>query len=339
MCSKRVQSWLIGLALFGLAGAACTGPFAPGQSAGGAPDKLTMRLGFSLAGNRLHYIAALQKGFYKAENLDVDIREGEGGPATAQLVANGNVMIGDFGAGTLLPLRDKGITNLKMIAVYTQRSTYAILAWKDKGINSPKDLAGKTLGVSPGEAPLLFLPTYLGAVGVDGASVRQVPLEPSLKFTAFQNRQVDAITTLATSLPPPYFAQKDQFSLFYYADAGLTLLSDGVIVTDETLRDKRDPLKRFLKANERAFQACQADAMDCANQAKQWKETVNVDLLVNQWRIFEQLTSSERSKGKPFGWAAEQDWVDTIQNLREFGLLKTPTVPADVYTSELLPAS
>jgi NitT/TauT family transport system substrate-binding protein len=322
--------WLLwaGLAL-GLTALAAP---APAQ----APEKITMRLGFTLSGLRLPYVAALQKGYYRAENLDVDIKEGQGGLTVAQLVATGNVTIGDLGVPTVLPMRDKGI-HLKMIAVYGQRSDYAILAWKTKGIAAPKDLTGKTLGMSPGEAPVHYLPAFLKAVGVDDASLRRIPLEPTVKFTTFRAGRVDAITVLTTSLPSPYFDEREQTSLFVYGDHGLKLLGNGLVVSEETLRDRRDALRRFLKATDRAFRECLAEPAECARLARDWKELAAPDLLVKQWQLYVPLLQTERTRGKPLGWTSREDWTESIETLTRLGLLKTPTKPEDVYTSELLP--
>jgi NitT/TauT family transport system substrate-binding protein len=329
---RRRSPWLVSTLL--AAGLAALAVTAPAQ----APEKISLRLGFTLSGVRLPYVAALQKGYYKAEGLDVDIKEGQGGLTTAQLVATGNATIGDLGVGTVVPMRDKGL-NLKMIAVYGQRFDYAILAWKTKGVVTPRDLAGKSLGMSPGESPVQFLPAFFAAVGVDDASVRRIPLEPNVKFTTFRAERVDAITVLTTSLPPPYFEAREQTSLFLFGDHGLKLLGNGLVVSEPTLRERPEPLRRFLRATERATRDCLADPAECARLARQWKELANPDLLVKQWQMHVPLLQNERVRGKPLGWASPEDWAESLETLRRVGLLKTPTTMQDVYTAELLPPS
>jgi NitT/TauT family transport system substrate-binding protein len=350
------RAWLASALALLVVGAACTGgggtgaqpskPASGGQpAAGGAPaapstaepDKLTFRLGFFLAGQRLPYVTALKKGYYQAENLDVDLREGEGGVANAQLVANGNLMIGESDAASTASLRDKGI-NLKIVSTFGQITSMAIVGWKDAGLNAPADLAGKRLGVTPGEVPLLVLPAFLTNNKVDPASVRQVPLDGATKFTTFVNHQTDAATTYITSLPPPYFAQQDQFNLFMYSDSGLSMLADALMVTDDTIRTKGDVLRRFLRATVRAFKDCEANATECAQYAKQFKETADPDLLLKQWALSVPLWHTANTRDKPIGWMAEEDWVTTLDILRKNGLLNTPTQPSDVYTNDLLPS-
>jgi NitT/TauT family transport system substrate-binding protein len=354
------RAWLAPVLALLVAGAACSAgagapaqqPSKPGVQSGGAPaasggqaaapnaaepDKVSFRLGFFLAGHRLPYVTALKKGYYQAENLDVDLREGEGGVANAQLVANGNLMIAESDAASTASLRDKGI-NLKVISTFGQVTSMAIVAWKDAGVNMPADLAGKRLGVTPGEVPLLVLPAFLANNKVDPASVRQVPLDGATKFTTFINHQTDAATTYITSLPPPYFSQQDQFNLFMYSDSGLAMLADCLMVTDDTIRTKSDVLRRFLRATVRAFKDCEANPNECAQYAKQFKETADPDLLLKQWALSVPLRHTANTMDKPIGWMAEQDWVTTLDILRKNGLLNTPTQPSDVYTNDLLPS-
>ena len=361
MQRQALRGWLAPLVALCVAGAACSSgagapaqaPSKPGAQAsaapaasGGAPaaaaspaapEKMTFRLGFFLAGQRLPYVTALKKGYYQAENLDVDLREGEGGVANAQLVANGNLMIAESDAASTASLRDKGI-DLKVVATFGQVTSMAIVGWKDAGLNSPADLSGKRLGVTPGEVPLQVLPAFLTNNHVDPASVRQVPVDGATKFTTFVNHQTDAATTYITSLPPPYFAQQDQFNLFMYSDSGLSMLADCLMVTDDTIRTKSDTLRRFLRATVRAFKDCESDPNECAQYAKQFKETADPDLLLKQWALSVPLWHTANTQGKPIGWMAEQDWVTTLDILRKNGLLNTPTQPSDVYTNDLLPS-
>ena len=75
-----------------------------------------------------------------------------------------------------------------------------------------------------------MLPAFLA----NNRSIRprcgQVPVDGATKFTTFVNHQTDAATTYITSLPPPYFAQQDQFNLFMYSDSGLSMLADALMV-------------------------------------------------------------------------------------------------------------
>ena len=104
-----------------------------------------------------------------------------------------------------------------------------------------------------------MLPAFLTNNKVDPGSVRQVPVDGATKFTTFVNHQTDAATTYITSLPPPYFAQQDQFNLFMYSDSGLSMLADCLMVTDDTIRTNGDALRRFLRATVRAFKDCEAE--------------------------------------------------------------------------------
>ena len=74
--------------------AACSGAAAPttgpqSTSAPTAPDKVSLQLKWVTQAQFAGYYAALDKGFYKAENLDVTILEGGPNIASEQVVASG----------------------------------------------------------------------------------------------------------------------------------------------------------------------------------------------------------------------------------------------------------
>ena len=55
-----------------------------------APEKLTVRFTWKLKGEYAPLFVALDKGYYKAEGLDVDLAEGSGAQTVLKLVASGN---------------------------------------------------------------------------------------------------------------------------------------------------------------------------------------------------------------------------------------------------------
>lgn len=323
---------MLGLALLI---AACGGGNGDGASSGDG-DELTMRLGFFLTGHRMPYVYALEEGFYEDEGLNVTILEGEGTVSNAQLVANGDILIGEGDVATVASLRKQGI-ELKVIGVFGQQTPMAIVGWQSHGISQPSDLESKKLGVTPGEAPLLVLPGFLSAEEVDRSSIREIPLEPANKFTVFQNEEVDAITTFVTSLPPPYFAAENDFALFRYADAGMALLSDGLFVTAESLEERDDTLRRFLRAVVKAFEECDADPEHCAQVSAQFKDTADPDLLVDQWEMGRPLWYTENTEGGQVGVTSEEDWTATLGTLVQFDLLDEAPDPSEIYTNDLLP--
>src|SRR5215204_2791385 len=81
------------LALAVLAGAALAAAAQNAASAQGA-EKVTVRFTWKLKGEYAPLYVALDKGYYKAEGLDVDLAEGSGAQTVLKLLAGGNEKFG-----------------------------------------------------------------------------------------------------------------------------------------------------------------------------------------------------------------------------------------------------
>src|SRR5262245_33074456 len=77
------------------AGLALLSAIAPSQPAlAQAADKVTVRFTWKLKGEYAPLFVALDKGYYKAEGLDVDLAEGSGAQTVLKLLASGNEKVG-----------------------------------------------------------------------------------------------------------------------------------------------------------------------------------------------------------------------------------------------------
>jgi NitT/TauT family transport system substrate-binding protein len=89
---------------------------------------------------------ALAKGYYRAENLDVEFLSGNGSADVAKQVGAGNVDLGGGVGETPIIVRANGVP-VRNVAILGGRSLHKIAYRRDRGINSIKDLKGKTVTV------------------------------------------------------------------------------------------------------------------------------------------------------------------------------------------------
>src|SRR5262245_2141153 len=138
--------------------------------------KVSLRLDFLIRGHHSGFYVALAKGWYKDAGLDVSIAEGTGSAATAQSVAAGNDTFGFVDATSMIAANAQG-AGLKMVANMRAKNGTAIMVRKDSSINTPADLAGKKLAITP---PGTFFynvwPLYAQAAGIDASKVNLVPM-------------------------------------------------------------------------------------------------------------------------------------------------------------------
>ena len=91
------------------------------------------------------YYAASLKGFYKAEGLNVTLKNGGPNIIPEQVVASGQAQFGVDWLPSLLAARDKG-TDLVNVAQVFARSGMTQLTWKSSGINTIAKMRGKKVG-------------------------------------------------------------------------------------------------------------------------------------------------------------------------------------------------
>ena len=135
--------------------------------------KVSIRMDWVLNGYHAPFFVGVKNGYYQSEGLDVTVQPGNGSGVVAQAVGNGNGTFGYVDGGTMINLVSKGL-DVKAVMGILQTSPLAVVYNVSTGIKEPKDLEGKKIGVTNGEAPLILLPAFFKAAGVDPAKVTLV---------------------------------------------------------------------------------------------------------------------------------------------------------------------
>lgn len=97
---------------------------------------------YSLAGP---FIVAVEKGFFRTENLNVEFVPFRGGPNLVKAVISGEVLLGAAGSTDILVFREAGMP-LKMVATHTEGNHFTLNVAPD--VQGAGDLKGKSIGVT-----------------------------------------------------------------------------------------------------------------------------------------------------------------------------------------------
>ena len=110
-----------------------------------AQTKVKMVLNWKYQGPQAWFFMAQDKGYFKAEGLDVEIDQGEGSSASVTKVAAGAYQAGFGDINALINLAATRPAEAP-VAVYMIYNTppFTIVVKKDSPIKTPKDLEGKT---------------------------------------------------------------------------------------------------------------------------------------------------------------------------------------------------
>jgi NitT/TauT family transport system substrate-binding protein len=279
----------------------------------------------------------LAQGYFRDEGLDVEILEGAGSGTAATLVANGTNEFGFADAGVMASTVNDG-ASIKMVAGIYQRTPSIVMSLKNSNINDADDLVGKSVGAAPEGAPVQLLPAYLNANDVDPESVEVVNMDPAAEIPALMQGRVDALVAYSSSeLPIAEGEAPGEIAVQYYADAGVVVLSNGLITSNEMIENNPEAVQSFVNAVEQGFTDCEEDPDGAVQRlVDRFPQTVNPDQASIALREVLGNLHTERTEGKPFGYMDPADWTDTLATLEQYSGFTDPQSPETYYTNEFV---
>ncbi len=250
-----------------------------GTGAAQAADDLTLQLKWVTQAQFAGYYVALENGFYEEEDLNVTIKPGGPDIAPPQVVAGGGADVLVEWMPAALAAREKGLP-LVNIAQPFKSSGMQLTCWKDSGIASPSDFAGKTLGVwfFGNEFPFMSWMSQLG-IETDGADDNGVAvLKQGFNVDPLLQRQADCISTMTYN---EYWqvidagVNPDDLITFKYEDQGVATLEDGLYVLEDRLSEDgfADKMERFVRASMKGWKWAEENPEDAAMIVLDYDET------------------------------------------------------------------
>jgi NitT/TauT family transport system substrate-binding protein/putative hydroxymethylpyrimidine transport system substrate-binding protein len=155
--------------LAGLAG--CGG----GGAEPGAPSGATLVLDFTPNAVHSGIYAAQREGFYRDEGIELTIRQPGESTDAPKLLAAGRADIAILDIHDLGIARERGIDLVGAMPL-VQRPLAAVIARGDRGIARPRDLEGRTVGVTGLPSDEAVVDSEVGANGGDPAKVKRVTI-------------------------------------------------------------------------------------------------------------------------------------------------------------------
>jgi len=217
-----------------------------------AQTAIKFSLDFKFEGPSAPFLVAIDKGYFKAEGLDVTIDSAAGSLEPINRVASGTYDMGFGDINSLIKFRDANPNNpIKAVFMVYNKSAFSVVSRKSRGVTNPKDLEGKTLGAPAADGAYAQWKIFVQANGIDAAKVKIENVGFPVREPMLQNGQVDAITGFSfssfinlKSLGVPI----DDIVVMLMADHGVNLYGNTIIVNPKFAADKPDAVKGFLRA-------------------------------------------------------------------------------------------
>jgi NitT/TauT family transport system substrate-binding protein len=238
----------LSLALTGTVVLALAGVATPAH----AQTKLKLVLNWKYQGPQGMFFLADDRGYFKAEGLDVTIDQGNGSGAAVPLVANGTYDAGFGDINALIEFAAKRPDDAP-IAVYVMfnRPPFTVAVKADSPIKSPKDFEGKTIGGAANDGALKLFPAFCKVAKIDCSKVNITNMQPNLREQMLMQGQVDGVFGYVNTIR---FSAKlmgigdAQLRYINYGDYGMDLYSNAIIVSKKLVKEKPEAVRGLVRA-------------------------------------------------------------------------------------------
>ncbi len=228
---------------------ALVGALAAFTLAGGAvaEEKVSFTLNWTADPGHAPYFYGQSLGLYKDQGIKLKIFQGRGSGNTSQLVAAGRTDIGIVDTASAINLAARGAP-LKIIGVIEHVSGWALMVKEGSSIKSPKDLEGKTMGISSGTAQKALFNALAAANDIDMSKVKITNYDNAAALSMLSEERVDAIIEVPDIMKPRLDERGVPSRSLYLRDFGVPLFGISIIASEDTLAKRPDMVRGFLKA-------------------------------------------------------------------------------------------
>jgi len=293
-----------------------------GASSAWALDDVSLRLNWQILGMHTPFYYGVEKGFYKEEGIDLKISEGRGGGTTAQAIGAKSDTFGFVDGGTVVVSAVRGVP-IKTVMSLMNKGIFAIVAREDAGINKPKDLEGKQIAATAGDALTQLLPAVIKFNKLDRDKIKIVNVDAASKVITVLEKRADALLGSVDAQSFDMAAKGVKSTMLPYDEIGAPLVGLTVVANDDTIKSNPDLIKRFVRATRKSYQAAMTDPYAAVDAARKIKPEINREVSKQQLDISLAHLDSVNTKGKTMGWGSVKDWSEMVALLKEYQNLQT----------------
>lgn len=196
------------------------------------------------------FYPAWEQGYFAEQGLKVVVEAGKGSADVIQNIASGAAQFGFADASAVVLARSRGLP-VTLVTMVHYKTLMTIITRVPSGIDKPVDLVGKKIATTSGDAVRTMMPAFATMNGFDGEKVSFLTVSQSAKASMLMAGQVDGVCDYLSALPI-YQEAGDAIDLklkaISYADYGLDVYSNGIIVHEDLLRSDPAMVKSFVHA-------------------------------------------------------------------------------------------
>ena len=307
-----------------------------------AQTDVKFALDWKFEGPAAPYFVAIDKGYYKAEGLNVTINSGPGSVAGIARVAAGTYPIGFFDINSLVKFQDQNPDKkVQAVLMVYDKPPFAIATTAKTGITKPKDLEGKILGAPAPDGAFAQWKAFVKENGIDAAKVKIENVGFPVREPMLADGKVDAITGFSFSM---FFnllqkgLKPEDIRILLMADHGLVLYGNAIMVNPDYAKAHPKVVEGFVRATIKGVLDTIKDPDAAIKSVMKRNETADGKIELDRLKMsLRDNFVTPWVKANGFGGVNMARLAKSIDQIALTYDFKSRPKPDDIFTSQYLP--
>lgn len=291
------------------------------------------------------FLMAQEKGYFRAEGLDVTIDTGNGSREAIPRVASGTYDAGFGDVNGVIRFRDENPgVDLKAVMMVYDKAPFAIVGRKSRGISADvKSLEGKKFAAPAADGALAQWPLFKAINKLDDSKIRLENVGFPVREPMLASGEVDGAFGFSISA---YINLKsrgvpaDDIVVLMMSDYGLELYGNVVMVSPKFMAEKPEAVRGLLRAITRGVRDTVADPALAAQFLIKRNDVARFDVELERLQMtLEQNVMTPWVRANGFGGIDKARWDRALDQIGLVTPLKDKARAGDAFTDAFLPAA
>jgi NitT/TauT family transport system substrate-binding protein len=300
---------------------------------------VTFSLDFRALGRHAAWYVALEKGYYKAAGLDVTIIPSQGTAQAIQSLESKAAQFAFSDVAGLVAARANSQATAKMIAVVYQKSPYAIFSLRSgANVTKPEQLENLEIASGAGSFTQKVIEAFMKSKGLKAETVKYTNIDPAARVGMLAAKKIPAIETFAMSMPGIVKAVGAQDAqIFLFANNGLSLYSNGILVREDYLKAEPAKVKGFVKASLQGWKDSIANPKEAADIVMKHVKGLDADVVFQEVIIVNSLVATADTRSKGLGIIDDKLMAQSVDLIAKNTGADGKVAAKDTYDTSALP--
>jgi NitT/TauT family transport system substrate-binding protein len=306
--------------------------------------QIRFQLDWRFEGPSAPFLMAAEKGYFADEGLDVQIDSGSGSAGAINRVASGayEMGFGDLNALVEFLAENPDGPGIQGVYIVYDGTPAAVFARKDRGIESPADLAGKTIAAPAFDTGYRAWGVFAAANDLDADAVEWQNVDPTLRETLLTRGDVDAITgfyfTSLLNLEERGMSE-EELTIMPFPEYGVPLYGNAIIASESFAEENPEAVQGFLRAFNRALGDTIADPEAAIEYVKNRDGLIDVEMETRRLKLaLDGVVDTPETRENGVGGVDNERLAQAIQLVADAYDLTLIPSPDQVFSSNYLPA-